>query len=633
MTTALSYDPVRVAEELQWLQDNPHFQERPASIREFLGPDYLDCEALIRDSIKEALIEIFGEKVNPNSIAQVQRAMVTGAIGIGKTTIASIIMPYMVHWILCLKDPQGYFQLLAGSRIAFMQMSTNANQAIEVIFGDIKARINHSPWFQANATMDDKYTKQIRFPGKDIWILPGDSSETTFEGYNILGGILDEMDSHKVTKDKDYAEVGYDTIHARISSRFDDRGLLVLIGQMKKATGFAARKLVEFSHDPNAYVKKMTLWESRGWKHYSDPVTGEHMSFFYDFKRRSIIPKLVADLLDGENSENLLEIPEKFRKDFENNPEKALRDLAGIPPMVSNPFIGLVDRIESCRDRWHARHPVCSPVKARPERIEFEDWFVGNRDPRKRVLHVDNAYSGDGDALGMAMGHIEEMVERDGERKPLVVFDFIARIRVGSGQVIMFSDVRQIIYHLRDDLGFKLHKVTMDGFNSTDTLQQLRKKKFLVEEISVDKSTLPYEDLREAIYEQRVEFPKYMTYYRNGDTETMEIALKELMELSESGGKVDHPQDGSKDVCDAMAGVMYSLIGDRTYRRGLGSGLATGPGAVNTGQQVQNGSDLAGVLGALQRLGRPDLLQAPQVPSGLVTRNDVPGIPQHLRPR
>src|SRR4051812_16350132 len=117
--TALAYDPRKVAEELAWLKANPHFNERPATILEFLGPGYLECEALIRDSIKEALIEIFGEVVDPDRIAKVQRAMLTGAIGIGKTTIASIALPYMVHYVLCLKDPQGYYKLLPGSRIAF----------------------------------------------------------------------------------------------------------------------------------------------------------------------------------------------------------------------------------------------------------------------------------------------------------------------------------------------------------------------------------------------------------------------------------------------------------------------------------------------------------------------------------
>ena len=228
-----SFDPDKIRAEAEWLLKHPEFEEKPATIREFLGPDYLGIEALVRPGLLQALVDIFGEEVNVNRIADFERAMLTGGIGIGKTTFASIALPYMAHWTLCLKDPQQFFGLLPGSRIAFMQMSTSEKQAIEVVFGDIFARIKHSPWFVTNYPYDDKFTKQIRF-AKDIWILPGDSLETSFEGYNILGGILDEMDSHKQTKDKDYADVGYDAIHSRIGSRFpvfDDDGIEVLAKQ------------------------------------------------------------------------------------------------------------------------------------------------------------------------------------------------------------------------------------------------------------------------------------------------------------------------------------------------------------------------------------------------------------------
>ena len=117
------------------------------------------------------------------------------------TTIASIVLPYLAHWVLCLRNPQDFFNLLPGSRIAFMQMSTSGQQAKEVVFGDIKARIENAPWFK-NHPYDPKFKNQLRFKG-DIWILPGDSGETTFEGYNICGGILDEADSHLVTEHKD----------------------------------------------------------------------------------------------------------------------------------------------------------------------------------------------------------------------------------------------------------------------------------------------------------------------------------------------------------------------------------------------------------------------------------------------
>lgn len=605
------FDPARVAREMEWLKDNPHFEERPASILEFLGPDYLNIEDKVRPGIKDALVAIFGKKVSGKRIASVERAMLTGAIGIGKTTFASIALPYMCHWVLCLKDPQDYFQLLPGSRIAFMQMSTSEDQAAEVVFGDIFARIKHAKWFVENYPYDPKFTKQIRF-AKDIWVLPGDSAETTFEGYNILAGILDEADSHKVTtnasnKDggKDYAEQGYDTIHSRISSRFIDeetnghKGLLIVIGQMKKSTGFAAKKYEELRQDPRAYTVRMTIWESLGWHRFTKP-DGTRDSFWYDARRKQIVPDLVAGVVKNDH---LIEIPNAYRKDFENKPEKALRDLAGIPPAVSDPFISLVDKITACVDKWKERHGEDPPVDDNPTRPGFAEWFRASNDPRRRAIHLDIAYSSEGDAAALAMGHVEEVVEIDGEYKPYIVFDCLVRVKAPAGSEIMIADLRQIIYHLRYDLNFRIKNVTMDGFQSTDTQQQLRKRKFTVDMLSVDKSTLPYEDLREAIYEERLEFPPYMTYLNKGDVDKVEIAVKELMELQDTGRKIDHPRGGSKDVADAMAGVCSTLMGDRQYRKRV----------VDLSRYRQNREEqqATGTTGrpGLEGFGLPDLLR------------------------
>lgn len=566
-------DMKELAHEVAWLQKNPAFERRPATIREFLRAPYLDIESRVRAGLITALEEIFGAEVQSERIAHFERAMFTGAIGIGKTTFASIALPYMAHWVLCLRDPQGFYEMLPGSRIAFMQMSTSGKQAKEVIFGDIKARIKNSKWFAENFPFDDSFTNQIRFP-KDIWIIPGDSGETTFEGYNILAGILDEMDSHKQTADKDYADVGYNTIESRIASRFVDntdpdreghKGLIICIGQMKKAHGFAAKKHKEFQKDPTAKVVRMTIWESFGWHRYTDSA-GNRRSFWYDTRRKSVVPDEVAKLITNPN---LIEIPRAFKKSFENNPEKALRDLAGIPPETEDAFISLADRVDEARERWVIRHGDESPVSDSAVSPKFADWFRTEGDPRRRAIHVDLATSGDGDALGLAMGHVEEIVEIDGEKKPYIVFDCLLRIKAVQGSQIIIGDVRQLIYELRFERRFRIQRVTMDGFQSTDSLQQFRKKRIEADYLSVDRSTLPYEDLREAIYERRVEFPPYMTYIKQGGDERVDIATQELLRLQFDGKKVDHPSDGSKDVADAMAGVCFTLMGDRTYRRGV----------------------------------------------------------------
>jgi len=859
--TAPTSSYAAIAAELEWLKHHPAFDERPASVREFLGPKYLDIEGRVRPAILAALVDIIGEEVDGFKMTVFPRAMITGGIGIGKTTVASVILPYMAHWVLCLKDPQGFFDLLPGTRIAFMQMSTSESQATEVVFGDVKARIEYSPWFQNNYPFDPKFKNQIRFP-KDIWILPGDSAETTFEGYNILGGILDEADSHKVTKTKDYAEQGYTTIHSRIASRFGDRGFLLVIGQMKRGNGFAARKFEELKKDPKSYTVRMAIWESLGWhKFLKDDGTRD--SFWYDVDRKEIIPAGVAELLGSAKN---IEIPNLYLTDFQNNPEKALRDLAGIPPLTGSPFISLPYKIETARNRWIERYQgLETPVDTRGR---LAPWFKATNS-LKCVAHLDIAYSPDGDALGLAMGHVEEVVVIDGERKPYIVIDLLMRIHAPAGREIFLGDIRRIIYDLRDERKFKIVKVTMDGFqcftgdtkvplldgrtlsmaeladqypdggvhaysydgkkivpgrvtkawrtgtkkvikvrldngedvrctpdhrwmlrdgsykqatdlqpgdslmplyrevtpddwkglqgyervwqprdearggrkwqfthrmvwgsdspkghvvhhidvnklnndpsnlremtvedhnewhrkngadfavlwndpgfraktsaavsrsnsestghrarrfrhditieglaacrhlsrrvvteqsgwsqdviysrvreagftgwddfrknyspnnhkviaviddgefedvydltiedhhnfaldagvfvhNSTDTRQQLERRRIGTEIVSVDRVLTPYSDLREAIYEDRIEIPKYMVRLRPDDTTMTEIAYKELSELVDDGLKVDHPEGGSKDVADSMAGVVYTLMGDRTYHR------------------------------------------------------------------
>lgn len=623
----MGFDPKAIAREVAFLKKNPHFDERPATIAEFLGPDYLNIESKVRPGLKQALVDIFGEEVNPHRLSGFERAMFTGGIGIGKTTFASIALPYMAHWVLCLRDPQDYFQLLPGSRIAFMQMSTSEKQAMEVVFGDIFARIKHSRWFVENFPHDDKFTKQIRFP-KDIWILPGDSSETTFEGYNILGGILDEMDSHTITRDKDSADLGYDTIHSRIASRFIDeetnghKGLLIAIGQMKKGNGFAARKYEDLLTDDRAYVIRMSIWESLGWNRFLH-ADGTRDSFWYDIKRKRIVPEAVAAVVD---SKEIIEVPNAYRKNFDNAPEKALKDLAGIPPASSDPFISLTHKIDEAVEKWIERHGPDSPVNDNPVRPVFAEWFTANSDTRRRALHIDIATSGDGDALGMAMGHIEEIVEVDGEKKPYIVFDMLFRVRALPGTEILLSDIRRVVYDLKEERRFRIIDVTMDGFQSTDTMQQLRKKKFHVDYLSVDRSTLPYEDLREAIYDSRIEFPPYETYLVKGADRTIQVAVQELQQLQDTGKKIDHPAGGSKDLSDAMAGVVSTLMGDRAYRRGVTSLSATTEGR----QDLQStGTDGQGMV--LPFPGSGMGLQAPMPPRtgggmGL-------SIPDRLKPR
>lgn len=567
-----TYAPGEDLDTFEFLKRNPAFIDKPATIEQFIDEErYLGLGDGIRPAVRQALVDIFGETVSPHRIAEKRYGIFTGAIGIGKSTLASIAMPYMAHWVLCLHNPQKYFNLLKGRRIAFMLMSTTDAQAKEVLFGDIKANVDDSPWFLENAPRDQNFKNQIRFP-KDVWIIPGNSQDTKFEGYNILGGAIDEADSHKQTADKDYAQSGYNTIENRITSRFGKAGLLLVIGQMKTSNGFASRTYKRMLQREDSAAVKLTLWESFGWQKYRKP-DGTYDVFWFDIKRKEEVSAAMARDL---KSQDIIPIPNEFKEDFDTNPVKALRDLAGIPPDAEDPFIAVYERVESAMLRWHDHHPdIEQPVNDSCINPAFHPLLFPS-EPQKRVLHVDIAYSDaeTADALGMAMGYVDKLVDIDGDWKPYIVYDFLLRVKARTGTQIMLADIRRLIYELIDERGYRIGSVTVDGTQSLDMIQTLQKRRINASYMSVDKIRTPFEDLRETIYERRCEFPAYVTELSPGTAEMVVIAAQELKQLEDTGKKIDHPPHGSKDVADAMAAVAYILHGSPQYRRGVARAAA-----------------------------------------------------------
>ncbi|MBL6931604.1 MAG: hypothetical protein ISR45_01555 [Rhodospirillales bacterium] len=80
-------------------------------------------------------------------------------------------------------------------------------------------------------------------------------------------------------------------------------------------------------------------------------------------------------------------------------------------------------------------------------------------------------------------------------------------------------------------------------------LQTLQRAGFIVGQRSMDRTPEPYEWLKAALYDQRVSIP---------DHETLRTELISL-EVDSKTEKVDHPPTGSKDLADALAGVVYGL--------------------------------------------------------------------------
>jgi len=374
----------------------------------------------------------------------------------------------------------------------------------------------------------------------------------------------------------DIAEKVYTTLLRRIKSRFqrsgDLTGMMILASSATTEGGFTDRRIKEAGNDPQCLVLDHALWDVKprsqfGVKWFRVLAGGASL-------RSRILgddEEIPQEFLK-ENNAKIIEVPEDFRYDFERNLPDSLRDIAGLPTQAITAFLERVEAIDKCVvdrdhpfsvDEWQYGSPgrfewekICLMGTRRlPGGYEEQAWKPIRNPHQPRWIHVDTSLSGD--ATGMAMGHIERWVEvvrrnSDGDTytdlAPYVVMDLMLRVIPPPGEQIYLPDVRRLIYELVSH-GFTVFGCSFDSYQSAEMQQKLRAKGLVAKEISVDRTTAPYDALKSAIYEERLEIYRYEAF----------ISELKALEYDRVKGKVDHPLAGSKDVSDAVAGVVFGL--------------------------------------------------------------------------
>jgi len=270
-------------------------------------------------------------------------------------------------------------------------------------------------------------------------------------------------------------------------------------------------------------------------------------------------------LIIGESSKDLT--PFLF---FERDILNALRDIAGVSTLSTQPFLVNFEHVSAC---FGTHLSLLTMDSADLEKVPAEINRQVSFDPNyPRYIHLDLALNGD--SAGMVMGHVPRFVrvERGGgahETLPVVHIDFALEIFPPKGGEIIFAKIRELIYEL-SRIGVPVRWVGFDGFQSADSIQVLRQKGFTTGLISVDRSGVPYEITKSALYDGRVRIPEHQKLKRE----------LQMLERDAKTGKVDHPVRGSKDVADALAGVVYGLTRRREIWVGHGISMNEFPRAL-----------------------------------------------------
>ena len=165
----------------------------PVSIEEFvLGDEYLGMKESIYPEVLRTLVELNNPQVVGLSHgirvgSTYSEAVLTGAIGVAKSTIAIISTAYQVYVISCLNNPQTVFGIDPSSEILFVFQSINAALAKQVDYERFKALIEGSSYFRTEFPSDINVKSELRFPNRII-VRPVSGLETATIGQNVFGG-------------------------------------------------------------------------------------------------------------------------------------------------------------------------------------------------------------------------------------------------------------------------------------------------------------------------------------------------------------------------------------------------------------------------------------------------------------
>ncbi len=176
---------------------------------------------------------------------------------------------------------------------------------------------------------------------------------------------------------------------------------------------------------------------------------------------------------------------------------------------------------------------------------------------RPRYVHIDLSLSQD--RCGIAMLRFDGLrkVERDGgmiEMLPECSVELACSIAPDANSEIQIAEVRMWVKQLRDVYGYPIKVVTYDGTMSVESRQQWKKEGAKTGYVSVDRTSVPYKQLRDGISDGRVKMFE------------QPVLVQELFDLEYDGDKdkIDHPVNGSKDVADAVCGAYTTLLERRS---------------------------------------------------------------------
>ena len=495
----------------------------------------------------------------------------TGAIGLGKSTIAVICLLYLLYRLLCLKDPYLFYGLQPIDKITISLMNITLENAKGVALDKMNQMILSSEWFLAHGEMSGTVNLEYR-PQKHIELITASSNNQVI-GRALFGNFTDEVNfglTSDVEKLKKKQKTLISQVDARMKSRFLRGTYLPTMNIIASSKNSDQSFLEDFIQSKVKNESKNTLIvDEPQWVVDARKDTPEkfYVAVGNKFLANEVLPMGAPETLVEEyraKGYSMLKVPIGYRENFVENIDGALMDIAGIATASSLKYISGMKWHECVNDsiKNPFRKEVIEVGDAKDDSTQYCDYFDLSEVPpelKSRPLYIHLDMSVSGDKTGIAGAWIKDkyasLEEATNSKSLFYRAAFSVAIKAPKGAQVSFEKNKQFIYWLREQ-GFKIKKITSDTYQSAPVLQDLRAHGFECDIQSVDRLTgegknkicEPYHYFRSTIYEKRLEVYK------------TELLTEEVIGLERlSDGHIDHTTSGinSKDISDALCGAIF----------------------------------------------------------------------------
>jgi hypothetical protein len=545
-----------LSELIRTLESKGDYVVEPVDPKTFLlDPFYLGLQGEVYDTILPEFVEL-------NSGKYVE-AVLTGGVGSGKTSLALWTCAYQLYLLSLMADPHGSFGLTSSDEIEIIFQSLTASLAESVDYMRFKTLISRSPYFQRCFPFDPSRKSELHFPNRII-VKPVSGSNLATIGQNVIGGLIDELNyAAVIEKSRRSVDAGvynqaveqYNSISRRRLSRFYRQGfmpgILCLVSSSKYPGQFTDLKIAERAkHIAETGSSPIFLYQKTMYDVKPRSFSTERFRVFTgdEFRKPRILEE--HEVVPEKDAGLIVTVPVDLRKPFEDDIVNALREIAGVSHVTKHPFFANREKLLAM-----FREDRKSIFSA--EFADFVDHKINIlaknivRPELPRWAHVDLAQTGD--SAGVAIGYCPGFatVHKSGTvfKMPRIVLDGVLEVRPPRGDEIQFEHIRTIFHLLRDKLKVNFVWISYDAWQSVDSIQLLRQRGFTTGVRSIDRDMLPADYFKAAVLDGRIECPPHKKLWE----ECRDI------QIDAKAQKVDHLPGKSKDLFDAVCGVVYGL--------------------------------------------------------------------------